>query len=71
MPTLPDSVVRYLRTLAAIEREAAVANDTPLWLIGMLGSVDPLELDDLIGDKCPTCGQPTVARHDQHSMRVA
>jgi len=57
---LPDPVVRYLRTLAAIEREAALADDTPPWLLGLLGAVDPQDLQDHINDRCPTCGQHSV-----------
>jgi len=65
--TLPGSVVRYLRTLAAIEREAALADDTPPWLVGLLGAVDPADLADLIGDRCPTCGNNT---HSVHADRL-
>ena len=56
MANLPDPVIRYLRTLAAVEREAALADDTPPWLVGLLSAVDPADLADLIGDHCPSCG---------------
>ena len=66
MTALPDTVIRHLRTLAAVEREAALADDTPPWLVGLLGAVDPDELRALIDDRCPTCGQA----HDPHSVHV-
>lgn len=63
---LSDKVTRYLRLLHAVEHEAMIADDSPMWLVAMLGSVDPSELADLIDDRCPTCGQ-----REPHSVRVA
>ena len=61
MPDLEDIGVRYWRLLAAIEREAALADDTPPWLIGLLGAVDPIQLAELVGDQCPKCGHSVHA----------
>lgn len=61
MSPLPAEVIRYLRTLAAIEREAALADDTPPWLLGLLGAVDPADLANLINDRCPACGHSVHA----------
>ena len=77
MSALPDGVIRYLRTLAAIEREAMLADDTPPWLVGLLGAVDPDELKVLIQSECPRCGRPmddpahgiAEAIEDMHSVR--
>lgn len=54
---------RYLRTLLAIEREAVLNDDTPAWLVGLLGAVDPAELAELVGDRCPACGRDTHSVH--------
>lgn len=61
MADLDDIGVRYWRVLAAIEREAMLADDTPPWLVGLLGAVDPIQLAELVGDQCPKCGHSVRA----------
>ena len=64
---------RYIGAVLAIEHEAALADDAPPWLIGLLGSIDRVEGKDLIaelkGDRCDECGQP-LADHLRETGRA-